>query len=89
MKLVSERQKHEQLLIQQSKMAAMGEMLGNIAHQWRQPLSHLSGIFMDLESAYLFGELNQKYIQNSVGEANDTIEYMSSTIDDFINFSHQ
>lgn len=86
MKLVSERQKHEQLLIQQSKMAAMGEMLGNIAHQWRQPLSHLSGIFMDLESAYLFGELNQKYIQNSVGEANDTIEYMSSTIDDFINF---
>lgn len=86
MKLVSERRQQEQLLIQQSKMAAMGEMLGNIAHQWRQPLSQLSGLFMDLESAYSFGELNKKYIKDSVSEADDIIEYMSSTIDDFRNF---
>jgi len=86
MKLVNERIQQEQLLIQQSKMAAMGEMLGNIAHQWRQPLSQLSGLFMDLDSAYTFGELNRKYMNKSVNEANDIIEYMSRTIDDFRNF---
>lgn len=86
MKLVNERKQQEQLLIQQSKMAAMGEMLGNIAHQWRQPLSQLSSLFMDLDFAYTFGELNKKYMNKSINEANDTIEYMSKTIDNFKNF---
>ncbi|NQY94577.1 MAG: cache domain-containing protein, partial [Campylobacteraceae bacterium] len=42
----------EKILIQKSKMAAMGEMIGNIAHQWRQPLSQISGLFFDIENAY-------------------------------------
>lgn len=41
---------------------------------------------MDLDSAYTFGDLNQKYMQRTVDEANDIIEYMSRTIDDFRNF---
>jgi signal transduction histidine kinase len=73
-------------LIQKSKMASMGEMIGNIAHQWRQPLSQLSGLFFDIESAYDYKELNKKYLQNRVEEANDLLEYMSKTIDDFRNF---
>jgi signal transduction histidine kinase len=67
-------------------MASMGEMIGNIAHQWRQPLSQLSGLFFDIESAYEHKELNKKYLIKSVDEANDLIEYMSKTIDDFKEF---
>lgn len=76
----------QQLLIQKSKMASMGEMIGNIAHQWRQPLSQLSGLFFDIESAYDFKELDKKYLTNSIDEANDLVEYMSKTIDDFREF---
>ncbi len=76
----------EQLLIQKSKMASMGEMIGNIAHQWRQPLSQLSGLFFDIESAYDYKELNKKYLTKRSDEANDLIEYMSKTIDDFKEF---
>jgi len=76
----------QQLLIQKSKMASMGEMIGNIAHQWRQPLSQLSGLFFDIESAYDFKELDKKYLTNCIDEANDLVEYMSKTIDDFREF---
>ena len=78
--------KNQQLLIQKSKMASMGEMVGNIAHQWRQPLSQLSGLFFDIESAHDYKELDQKYITKISDEANDLIEYMSKTIDDFKGF---
>ncbi len=84
--LKKEKTKQEDILIQKSKMAAMGEMIGNIAHQWRQPLSQISGLFFDIESAYDFKELNKKYLENRVDEANDLVEYMSKTIDDFRNF---
>jgi signal transduction histidine kinase len=84
--LKEEKQKQESILIQKSKMASMGEMIGNIAHQWRQPLSQLSGLFIDIKSAYDYKELNTKYLDNSVEEANDLLEYMSKTIDDFRNF---
>ena len=67
-------------------MASMGEMIANIAHQWRQPLSQISGLFFDIESAYAYKELNKKYLDERVDEANDLLEYMSKTIDDFRNF---
>lgn len=78
--------RNQQLLIQKSKMASMGEMIGNIAHQWRQPLSQLSGLFFDIESAYDYKELDKKYLTQRADEANDLIEYMSKTIDDFKEF---
>jgi PAS domain S-box-containing protein len=81
-----EKNRQENILIQKSKMAAMGEMIGNIAHQWRQPLSQVSGLFFDIESAYEYNELNKKYLKDRVEEANDLLEYMSKTIDDFRNF---
>ncbi|MGB7403465.1 MAG: cache domain-containing protein [Arcobacter sp.] len=84
--LKEEKVKQQNILIQKSKMAAMGEMIGNIAHQWRQPLSQVSGLFFDIESAYDYKELDKKYLQNRVNEANDLLEYMSKTIDDFRNF---
>ena len=77
------RVEQEYLMMQQSKMASMGEMIGHIAHQWRQPLAQLGGIFMNLESAYAFDELDEKYLQMRLGKANEIIKYMSTTIDDF------
>jgi len=78
--------KSQQLLIQKSKMESMGEMIGNIAHQWRQPLTQLSGVFLDIESAHRYNELNTKYLETRVDQANDLLEYMSKTIDDFKEF---
>lgn len=76
----------QQLLIQKSKMASMGEMIGNIAHQWRQPLAQLSGIFLDVETAHAHKELNKKYLEDRTNQANDLLEYMSKTIDEFKEF---
>jgi signal transduction histidine kinase len=84
--LFTEKNKQEKLLIQKSKMAAMGEMIGNIAHQWRQPLSQLSGLFFDIESAYDYKELDKKFLSARINEADDLVEYMSKTIDDFKEF---
>ncbi|MBV6340906.1 PAS domain S-box protein [Candidatus Magnetobacterium casense] len=80
------RQKNEQLLIQQSKMAAMGEMLVLIAHQWKQPLNILSIFVQDLKEAYRFGELNDQYINNISDNSMNQILFMSKTMDDFRNF---
>ncbi len=84
--LKNEKDKQQQLLIQKSKMASMGEMIGNIAHQWRQPLTQLAGLFFDIESAYDYNELDKKYLSLRIDEANDLVEYMSKTIDDFKEF---
>ncbi|MBF0609293.1 MAG: cache domain-containing protein [Candidatus Magnetobacterium sp. LHC-1] len=84
---LEEKQKqHEQLLVQQSKLAAMGEMIGNIAHQWRQPLSVVSGVLLNIQDAYEFGDLNAKYLADKIRQANQSLEFMSVTIDDFRNF---
>jgi PAS domain S-box-containing protein len=76
----------EKLLIQQSKMAVMGEMIGAIAHQWRQPLNSLGMTVQDVEVAYKFGEVNEEYLANFKKESMSIIQTMSSTIDDFRNF---
>ena len=74
------------MLIQQSRLAAMGEMIANIAHQWRQPLNALGLIVQDIEEAYDFGEMNKGYISASSAKAMEQINYMSQTIEDFRNF---
>jgi len=76
----------EQILIQQSKLAAMGEMLGAIAHQWRQPLNSLSLIIQNLQEAKAFGEMNQEVVDSTVQKSMNLIQHMSKTIDDFRNF---
>ncbi len=83
---VIEYQEKDKMLIQQSKMAEMGDMISMIAHQWRQPLNQLSYIFMNIEGAYEYKELTPKYIESKVSEGNKLLEFMSHTIDDFRNF---
>ncbi|MBF0466579.1 MAG: PAS domain S-box protein [Nitrospirae bacterium] len=76
----------ERLLIQQSKMAAMGEMIGLVAHQWKQPLNAVGITIQDLKDAYTYGEVDDKYIDNIIGSTMKQINFMSKTIDDFRNF---
>jgi signal transduction histidine kinase len=64
----------------------MGEMIGNIAHQWRQPLTHLSYTFMNIQEAQKHGELDEKYLTNKIDDATVQLEFMSQTIDDFKDF---
>ncbi len=79
-------QEKDKMLIQQSKMAEMGDMISMIAHQWRQPLNQLSYIFMNIEGAYEYKELTPKYLNDKLSEGNKLLEFMSHTIDDFRNF---
>lgn len=77
----------ESMLIEQSKMAALGEMLGNIAHQWRQPLSIVSTI----SSSYkIKQELNIPFdleqFAYEMEQINQNAQYLSQTIDDFRSF---
>ena len=76
----------EQMALQQSKMALMGEMIGAIAHQWRQPLNALGVTIQDIKDAYEYGELDETYISRTITVSMDKINFMSKTIDDFRNF---
>lgn len=76
----------EKILIQQSKLAAMGEMIGSIAHQWRQPLNVLNVNIENLEFDYEDGLVNKEFIDKFIENQTKTLHYMSQTIDDFRNF---
>ena len=77
----------QQILIQNSKMASMGEMIANIAHQWRQPLNSLSALHTVLLMDYQDNNrLTQEEILEFKAESSQYIHKMSSTIDDFRNF---
>jgi len=77
------RQEQEYLMMQQSRLASMGEMISHIAHQWRQPLAQIGGIFMNIESAQAFNKLDKNYLLKKITHGNELIKYMSQTIDDF------
>ncbi|MDR3162862.1 MAG: sensor histidine kinase [Helicobacteraceae bacterium] len=77
---------HERLLIQQSKMAAMGEMIGAIAHQWRQPLNSIGLYVQDILDAYRYGTLDMAYLESAVENTVMQLKFMSSTINDFSSF---
>ena len=83
---INKRLEQEQILIQQSKLASMGEMIGNIAHQWRQPLAQISAIHMNMKVTYDFDKFTKEYMESKIKEANKLTAYMSQTISDFQNF---
>lgn len=83
---INNRKKQEQLLIQQSKLAEMGEMISMIAHQWRQPLSALSTIIQNIHLRYSLDKLDKEYLDKQRVLSNALTEKMSKTIEDFRNF---
>ena len=83
---VSAQREKEKMLIQQSKMAAMGDMISMIAHQWRQPLNQMSYVMMNIDGAYDDRTLSRDYLDTKLKEGENLLEYMSHTIDDFRDF---
>lgn len=83
---IEEGKRKDKAILQQSKLARMGSMISMIAHQWRQPLTELSGVLMELETATRFKKVTDKHILNSIERSDKMIEFMSNTIDDFRNF---
>ncbi|AXH10255.1 ATP-binding protein [Malaciobacter halophilus] len=83
---VSKNREHEQLLVQKSRFIALGEMISNIAHQWRQPLSELSSILMFIKFKFNMDALDKQTMEQKSLEAEKVLDYMSHTIDDFRNF---
>ncbi|KAB7887543.1 CHASE domain-containing protein [Poseidonibacter ostreae] len=83
---VLENIKKDKLLLQQSKLAAMGEMIGAIAHQWRQPLNTLAIKLQFIVDDYEDGLVNKKYLELHSAESMSLVNFMSKTIDDFRNF---
>lgn len=83
---IGQRTSQEKLLIQQSKLAAMGEMIGNIAHQWRQPISEINAVLMEIETISRYSILEKEYLLESIKTCNKITEHMSTTISDFQNF---
>ena len=76
----------EKMLLQQNRLAAMGEMINNIAHQWRQPLNVLGLLIQQTE---MFSEMenpDREALEGNLGKAMGLIKHMSQTIDDFRNF---
>jgi len=83
---VEKNREKDHLLIQQSRLAAMGEMVHNIAHQWRQPLNTLGLIVQNLRYDFRDGLLSGELMEQAAAKAMQVIQSMSRTIDDFRNF---
>ena len=84
--LENEKDQKEALLFQQSKLASMGEMLGNIAHQWRQPLSLITTTATGAQVQNELGILDRKTIGENLQSITDTAKFLSQTIEDFRSF---
>ena len=82
----AELREKDQILLIQSRQAAMGEMIGNIAHQWRQPLNALGLTVQQLSLIYDLGEFTKEFLDKSVSQSVELIKHMSKTIDDFRNY---
>jgi len=78
--------KQYQILQHQTKLAAMGEMIANIAHQWRQPLNILSAYNIDIMIKYKNKKLNDTIMENFSSKSENLIKNMNNTIESFINF---
>ena len=83
---ITERLQQKQFLIQQGKLAEMGDMVAAIAHQWNEPLVELSAQVQDIQTSYLLDELKTIDINTFVNDSMVQIKYMSQTLSDFRNF---
>ena len=83
-KEIAKNEEKRQVMFWQSRLASLGEMLANIAHQWRQPLTELNLTIFNMKKATFSDDKDE--VQKLYGESKDIIKNMSNTIDDFTNF---
>lgn len=84
--LEEENREKEIMLIYQSRQAKIGEMVGNITHQWKQPLNTINLILANLLDSYRYGDLDEKRLEKSVNKVENIVDKMSETITDFSEF---
>ena len=84
--IVPSRRKDDIREQQQLKHTTMGEMISNIAHQWRQPLNILALVFQDTYIKYQLGAMTSEIMEKNYSKSNNLLQYMSQTIDDFRTF---
>lgn len=77
---------YEDMLLQQSKLAQSGEMIANITHQFRQPLNNISYILINIKKRFENEKLDQSYFDKKVNQANEQLQFLSTTIDHFKEF---
>ncbi|WP_072681431.1 GAF domain-containing sensor histidine kinase [Arcobacter sp. LA11] len=83
---INESERKSAVIFHQSKLASMGEMIGNIAHQWRQPLSAISTISSGLSFNIELGNYQEEETIRGLRQIVDTTKHLSQTIDDFREF---
>ncbi len=84
---VAKNREKDKLMFQQAKLASLGEMLGNISHQWRQPLMEINSLFLPIEAKIALDiPLDKEEILETITNLNQITKYMSNTIDDFRDF---
>jgi signal transduction histidine kinase len=76
----------DRILENQAKLAALGEMIGNIAHQWRHPITRVSLILQNMKTFKSLGKLSDEQFNTYINSTLEQMDYMSQTIDDFKNF---
>jgi len=85
---IEENRKKDVVMFQHARLAQMGEMINNIAHQWRQPLSMVSAIVQNIHFKYQLGKLDDNFMNHNIDEIKKILHQMSQTITDFQNFFH-
>lgn len=86
MKIQKEQEVEREFIVQNAKLASMGEMLGAIAHQWRQPLNALNMTIQNLDDDFAEGLVDKAFIDKFIDKNKQTILFMSKTIDSFRDF---
>lgn len=85
-KVIKIKEQNKQLMVSQSRLASMGEMIANISHQWKQPLSQIGTALINLELFSERGKLDNIRLKNKLDEIGEQVKFMSETIDDFKHF---
>jgi signal transduction histidine kinase len=83
---VEKNKQQQKILMQKSKLIALGEMISLIAHQWRQPISELNAIILNIKMHYKMDKLDNDTMDKKTKDMENILEYMSKTIDDFRTF---
>lgn len=85
-KKIDEVHNQDKIIIAQSRQAAMGDMLGMIAHQWRQPLTSMGMSIQNIQIDSQLGEINTDELDTTLGNVLEQIQDLSKTIDEFNSF---
>ena len=87
-KAVAELRKKDDLIMQQSRLSAMGTLVNGIAHHWRQPLNNIGLIVQSLQLAFKSNSLSVEELDAEIADTMEILQQISDTVDDFRNFFH-